>query len=100
MRIHSRAKLGPAGRLALCEAIERGMTFRQGGACLNVSPATAHRWWRRYAVASLAERLSLAWAADRSSRPHCSPRLLDAAAQEAICEARPHTGWGRGWSRA
>jgi transposase InsO family protein len=94
MRIHSRAKLGPAGRLALCEAIERGMTFRQAAACLNVSPATAHRWWRRYAVASLAERHSLAWAADRSSRPHRSPRLLDAAAQEAICEVRRHTGWG------
>src|ERR1035441_8686455 len=70
------------------------MTFRQAAACLNVSPATAHRWWRRYAVASLAERHSLAWTADRSSRPHRSPRLLDAAAQEAICEARRHTGWG------
>jgi transposase InsO family protein len=94
MQIHSRAKLGPAGRLALCEAIERGMTFRQAAACLNVSPATAHRWWRRYAAALPAERLSLGWAADRSSRPHHSPRLLDAAAQEAICEARRHTGWG------
>ncbi len=94
MRIHSRAKLGPAGRLALCEAIERGMTFRQAAACLNVSPATAHRWWHRYAVASPAEQRSLGWAADRSSRPHRSPRLLDAAIQEAICEARRHTGWG------
>jgi len=27
------------------------MTFRQAAACLNVSPATAHRWWHRYAVA-------------------------------------------------
>jgi len=47
MQIHGRAKLGPAGRLALCEAIESGMTFRQAAACLNVSPATAHRWWHR-----------------------------------------------------
>ncbi len=94
MQIHGRAKLGAAGRLALCEAIESGMTFRQAAACLNVSPATAHRWWRRYEVASLAKRHSLAWAADRSSRPHRSPRLLDRAAQERICEARRRSGWG------
>src|SRR5271155_3548276 len=94
MQIHGGAKLGPAGRLALCQAIEGGMTFRQAAACLNVSPATAHRWWRRYAQASLAERDSLAWAADRSSRPHRSPRLLDAGEQEQICEVRRHTGWG------
>ena len=94
MQIHGRAKLGPAGRLALCEAIEGGMTFRQAAACLNVSPATAHRWWSRYAQASAAERRSLAWAADRSSRPLRSPRLLGRAAQERICEVRGHTGWG------
>ena len=94
MQIHGSAKLGPAGRLALCEAIEGGMTFRQAAAKLNVSPATAHRWWRRYQVASLAERHSLTWAADRSSRPHHSPRLLSRGAQERICEARRHTGWG------
>jgi transposase InsO family protein len=94
MQIHGRAKLGPAGRLALCQAIEGGMTFRQAAACLNVSPATAHRWWHRYARASSQERHSLAWAADRSSRPHRSPRLLEAGEQEQICEVRRHTGWG------
>jgi transposase InsO family protein len=94
MQIHGRAKLGPGGRLALCEAIESGMTFRQAAAAMSVSPATAHRWWHRYAGALPAERQSLAWAADRSSRPHRSPRLLDAGAQERICEARQHTGWG------
>jgi len=94
MQIHGRAKLGPAGRPALCQAIENGMTFRQAAARLNVSPATAHRWWRRYAHASWAERHSFAWAADRSSRPHRSPRLLEAGEQEQICEGRRHTGWG------
>jgi transposase len=94
MQIHGRAKLGPAGRLALCLTIESGMTFRQAGACFSVSPATAHRWWHRYRVASLAKRQSLAWAVDRSSRPHRSPRLLDPTAQEQICEVRRHTGWG------
>jgi transposase len=96
MQIHGRAKLGPAGRLALCEAVESGMTFRQAAATLGVSPATAHRWWHRYRVASLAKRHSLAWAADRSSRPHRSPELLDQLAQERICRARERTGWGRG----
>ena len=94
MQIHGRAKLGPAGRLALCEAIEGGATFRAAAAALSVSPATAHRWWCRYQDASLAERHSLAWAADRSSRPRRSPRLLDLGAQDRICEARQRTGWG------
>jgi hypothetical protein len=61
---------------------------------MSVSPATAHRWWHRYARALSVERQSLAWAADRSSRPHCSPRLLEVGAQERICETRRHTGWG------
>jgi transposase InsO family protein len=94
MQIHGRAKLGPAGRLALCQAIEEGATFRQAAAMLSVSPATAHRWWHRYRDASLAKRHSLAWAVDRSSRPHRSPGLLDAGAEERICEARRQTGWG------
>jgi transposase-like protein len=59
MQLHRRAKLGPAGRLALCQAIESGMTFRQAAACLNVSRATAHRWWHRYAVASAQKRPAL-----------------------------------------
>lgn len=94
MQIHGRAKLGPAGRLALCEAIESGLTFRAAARASGVSPATAHRWWWRYQDASLAERQSLAWTADRSSRPARSPRLLDRGAQERICEARQRTGWG------
>jgi transposase InsO family protein len=94
MQIHGRAKLGPAGRLALCEAVERGLTFREAAAAMGVSPATAHRWWHRYADALPAERQSLAWAADRCSRPRCSPRLLLSSEQERICEVRRQTGWG------
>jgi transposase len=94
MQIHGRAKLGPAGRLALCQAIEDGLSLRQAAGRLNVSPATAHRWWQRYAVASPAERHSLAWAGDRSSRPRRSPRLLEIGEQQRICEVRRHTGWG------
>lgn len=46
MKVHANAALGPAGRLALCDAIESGMTLR-AAAALNVAPATAHRWWHR-----------------------------------------------------
>jgi transposase InsO family protein len=94
MQIHGRAKLGPAGRLALTQAIEDGMTLKQAAACFNVSPATAHRWWHRRLQASALELESGVWLFDRSSRPHRSPRLLDTASQERICEARRHTGWG------
>jgi hypothetical protein len=41
MKVHGNAALGPAGRLALVEAIESGMTLRAAAAALNVSPATA-----------------------------------------------------------
>ena len=47
MKVHASAALGPAGRIALVEAIESGMTLRAAAAALNVAPATAHRWWHR-----------------------------------------------------
>jgi transposase InsO family protein len=94
MQIHGRAKLGPAGRLALCEAVESGMTFRQVAALFERLACNRSSGWHRYRVASAQKRHSLAWAADRSSRPHRSPGLLDAASQERICEARQRTGWG------
>jgi len=94
MHVHANAKLGPAGRLALTEAIAAGMTQRAAAAAFCVSPATAHRWWHRRREASLEELAAGGWLLDRSSRPLRSPRLLDQAAQERICEARLATGWG------
>ena len=52
MKVHGNAALGPAGRLALVKAIESGMTLRAAAAALNVAPATAHRWWHRWRLAS------------------------------------------------
>jgi hypothetical protein len=37
MQIHSRAKLGPAGRLALCQAIEGGLPERLACDCTSVA---------------------------------------------------------------
>jgi transposase InsO family protein len=70
------------------------MSLRAAAAALNVSPATAHKWWHRWLAAAQPERCDLGCLHDRPSRPHHSPRLLAASAQERICEVRRHTGWG------
>jgi transposase InsO family protein len=93
---HHKAALGPAGRAALVSLIERGATFRQAAACLNVAPATAHRWWRRWLAADDGERLSGRWAFDRSSRPRRSPTRTPAAEEQRICQARRRTNLGPG----
>jgi transposase InsO family protein len=94
MIVHGNAKLGPAGRLALTQAIADGMTQKAAAAAFCVSPATAHRWWHRRLAATAQEFASGVWLLDRSSRPRRSPRMLDAGAQQRICEARQRTGWG------
>lgn len=96
MDIHANAALGPAGRLALVEAIESGMTLRAAATALNVAPATAHRWWHRFRTAEGQERRSGSWLLDRSSRPHRQPRRLSAAEEELILRARRETGLGPG----
>jgi transposase InsO family protein len=82
MKVHGNAALGPAGRLALVEAIESGMT--------------AHRWWHRWRGASDMERRRGRWLEDRSSRPHRQPRRLSAAEEEPILRARRETNLGPG----
>ena len=97
MKTHPRAKLGPAGRVALVELIDQGMTFRAAAAALNVSPATAHRWWHRCRESgALSGEATLPWFADRSSRPHRQPRRLSAAEEEPILRARRETNLGPG----
>ena len=62
-----RCKLGLAGRLELVRLIESGCSFRAAAAAeSSVSPATAHRWWHRWAAASEDERASLACLRTRS----------------------------------
>ena len=96
MKVHANAALGPAGRLALCQAIESGMTLRAAAAALNVAPATAHRWWHRRRAASAEELAHGSWLRDRSSRPHRQPSRLSAAEEEPILRARRETGLGPG----
>src|SRR6266511_1393551 len=95
MVFHRNAKLGLAGRLALVQAIEGGMSMRAAAAAFSVSPATAHRWWHRWVRGGRAgARSSLACLLDRSSRPRRSPRELAPELQERICACRRETGWG------
>jgi transposase InsO family protein len=96
MKVHGNAALGPAGRLALVEAIESGMTQKAAAAAFCVAPATAHRWWHRWRLASELERRSGAWLRDRSSRPHRQPRRLSAVEEEPILRARRQTNLGPG----
>jgi transposase InsO family protein len=94
MHVHPRAKLGPAGRLALTDSIASGMSQKAAAAAFCVSPATAHRWWHRRQRASEQELASGSWLVDRSSRPSRSPNLLERKLQERICRCRRRTGWG------
>ena len=94
MQFHGNAKLGLAGRRELVLAIAGGCSIRQSAASFNVSPATAHRWWRRWQQASERERAGLVCLFDRSSRPVCSPRRLPPSSERAICDCRRKTGWG------
>ena len=94
MQLHRNAKLGLAGRHALVRAVESGMTLKEAAGAFSVSPATAHRWWHRWAEAGEEARTTLTCLLDRSSRPHRSPRRLAPCLEHAICECRRETGWG------
>jgi transposase InsO family protein len=94
MMLHRNAKLGLAGRLALVQAIEEGMSMKAAAAAFSVSAATAHRWSHRWRAASAQERATGSCLGDRSSRPHHSPRKLARELEERICACRRQTGWG------
>ena len=94
MRVHRNAKLGLAGRFALVQAVEGGMSLRAAAAAFRVSPATAHRWWHRWREAGEEARVTLRCLFDRSSRPQRNPRRLAVELEERICACRRATGWG------
>ncbi len=89
-----RCKLGLAGRLQLVRLIEGGRSLRSAAAESAVSPATAHRWWHRWRLATAAERTSLACLRTRSSRPRSCPWALSAEQEQRILDARERTSYG------
>lgn len=92
MNLHANAKLGLAGRRELVLAIEAGLSLRAAAAAFGVSPATAHRWWRRWLEGGRVSALLV----DRSSRPRRQPRRLTLAEEEPILRARRETNLGPG----
>jgi transposase InsO family protein len=92
MLLHANAKLGLAGRYALVQAIEGGLSLKAAAAAFSVSPATAHRWWHRWLEGGRSRGVLL----DRSSRPRRCPRQLSEAEEEPILVARRETGYGPG----
>jgi len=91
MKLHRNAKLGLAGRYALVQTIEQGVSLKAAAAAFSVSAATACRWHTRWREASSDERRTLACLHDRSSRPQRMPRLLPVGEQRRICAGQaPH----------
>ena len=70
------------------------MLLKAAAAAFSVSPATAHRWWRRWKEAGEEARESLSCLFDRSSGAHRSPRQLAPGLEHVICECPRRTGWG------
>ncbi|TQK42500.1 putative ATPase subunit gpP of terminase [Streptomyces sp. SLBN-118] len=86
---HRNAPLTETGRLrlALC-VVDDGWTLRRAAERFQVSPTTAQRWAGRY------RELGEAGMADRSCRPHHSPRRTPTRAERRIIKVRVLRRWG------
>jgi len=89
-----RCRLGLGGRLELVRLIEQGSTLWAAAAALNVAPATAHRWWQRWRVASDEERASRSCLRARPPVPRSCPWRLSVEAERRILDARRRTNLG------
>ena len=68
MNRHKLARLTPMGRQGMIHRLEAGIPVARVAREVGLSTTTVRRWWRRYQAEGV-EGL-----ADRSSRPHRSPR--------------------------
>ncbi len=92
---HPNARLTVRGRLELVLFVDAGgHSYREAARAFSCSVSTAFEWVARWRRASIQKRRGLACLADRPSRPHRSPRLMDPLAQARIVLARRRTGWG------
>jgi hypothetical protein len=81
--VHRNAPLAEQGRLRLARAIvEHGWPAARAAERFQVSRPTAHRWAQRY------RELGAIGMADRSSRPHHSPRRTPAPVVRKIVHLR------------
>ena len=83
MNSHKNARLGFAGRVCLVERVLRDQwTVATTAAAFGISRQSVRKWLRRYRAEG---RAGLA---DRSSRPHQSPRRLSARLEQRIARWR------------
>ena len=73
MNVHKNARLTPLRRRELVVRLQSGELARVVASQLDVSLRTVRKWWGRYRAEGPAGL------ADRSSRPHSSPRQTAAA---------------------
>ena len=86
---HANATLTPRGRLLLARSVvEQGWTLRRAAERFQTSPTTAARWAGRYRESGAAGM------ADRSSRPHRSPRRTPTRLERRIITVRVIRRWG------
>jgi transposase InsO family protein len=86
---HRSARLTVFGRQLLVQRVEiQGKPVAMVATELGISRTTAYKWLRRHRAEGEAGL------AERSSRPHRSPRSLPRTAVEAILAARVETGYG------
>ena len=86
---HRNAPLTETGRERLARCIvQDGWPIRRAAERFQVSPTTAARWARRY------RELGPAAMADRSSRPHTSPRRTPTRVERRIIKVRLTRRWG------
>jgi transposase len=85
--MHKNARLTPRGRETLIGRIASGQRVAEAAQAMGVSEATARKWWRRHEAGEGLE--------DRSSRPNCSPRALNAERRSEIEVLRRQRRSGR-----
>ena len=86
---HRNAPLTETGRLRLARCVvDDGWPLRRAAERFQVSPTTAQRWADRYRA------FGQAGMADRSSRPHHSPRRTPTRTERRIIKVRVLRRWG------
>jgi transposase InsO family protein len=86
---HRNAPLTETGRLRLARCVvDDGWPLRRAAERFQVSVTTAQRWAGRY------RQLGEAGMADRSSRPHTSPRRTPTRTERRIIKVRVLRRWG------
>ena len=86
--MHPRPRLNQFGRQLLAERMESGWSAGAVAEAAGVSVATVYKWWRRHREEGV-EGL-----ADRSSRPHSSPRRLSPELEAKVLRTRQELRWG------